>query len=95
MYDLIITWHEFCNKEENEILRATYITLDAVVEIVKQYNCNPSLHIKIFKVIELHPTPEQVDKIKEIYKNGETHARLYNETESYSCINDAIFNIRR
>lgn len=51
-------------------------------------------YIQIGK-IELHPTPEQADKIKEIYKNGETHARLYNETESYSCIKSDKFNIRR
>lgn len=35
--------------------------------------------------IELHPTPEQVNKIKE----------AYNETESYSCIKNDKFNIRR
>ena len=86
MYDLIITWHTFQDKEENEVLRATGITMDAVVEILKLYQCSPSLHIKILKVIELHPTPEQVDKIKEIYKKGETHARLYNETDPKSVL---------
>ena len=84
MYDLIITWHTFQDKEENEVLRATGITMDAVVEILKLYTCSPSLHIKIIKVIELNPTPEQVEKIKE----------AYNEDKSYSCIKSDKFNIR-
>lgn len=51
MYDLIITWHTFQDHEENEVLRATGITMDAVVEILKLYKCSPSLHIKIYKII--------------------------------------------
>lgn len=86
MYDLIITWHTFQDHEVNEVLRAIGITMDAVVEILKLYTCSPSLHIKITKVIELHPTPEQREKIKEIYKKGETHARLYNETDPKSVL---------
>ncbi len=46
MYDLIITWHTFQDKEENEVMRATGITMDAVVEILKLYTCSPSLQWK-------------------------------------------------
>ena len=53
MYDLIITWYTFQNHEENEVLRATGITMDAVVEILKLYTCSPSLHIKIYKIITM------------------------------------------
>ena len=71
MYELIITWHTFPNKEVEEVLRATGITLDAAVEILKMYQCNPSLHIKIIKMIELNnPTPEQLKKIKNYMKEG-------------------------
>ena len=64
MYDLIITWHTFQDKEENEVMRATGITMDAVVEILKLYTCSPSLHIKIIKVIEL----------KEAYNETESYS---------------------
>ncbi len=86
MYELIITWHTFQNHdEENEVLRASGITMDAVIEILKMYQCSPSLHIKIREIIILNPTPEQADKIKEVC----------NETESYSCVKSDKFNIRR
>lgn len=55
MYDLTITWHTFQDHEVNEVLRATGITMDAVVEILKLYTCSPSLHITIQKVIESQP----------------------------------------
>lgn len=71
MYDLIITWHTFQDHEVNEVLRATGITMDAVVEILKLYTCSPSLHIKIYKIITME---------------GDYNARLYNETDPKSIL---------
>ena len=51
MYDLIITWHTFQDHDNEEVLRASGITMDAVVEILKLYTCSPSLHIKIYNII--------------------------------------------
>lgn len=52
MYDLIITWHTFQDHEVNEVMRAECITIDAAVEILKLYQCSPSLHISIIRRIE-------------------------------------------
>ena len=62
MYDLIITWHIFQDHEVNEVLKATNISMDVVLDILKMYNCSPSLHIKISKS---YPTSELCEKYKE------------------------------
>ena len=72
MYDLLITWHDFCDQNVKEILRATGITLDAAIEILKMYQCSPSLHISIYECCEL-------------YKE-DRDARLYNETDPKSVL---------
>lgn len=93
MYDLIITWHDFCEQNVKEVLRATGITLDAAIEILKMYHCTPSLEIKLLKIIELHPTPEQVEKINNFNKlnsvygilSADTCDKLKQVEEDYKC----------
>ena len=93
MYDLIITWHDFCDQNVKDVLRASGITLDAAVEILKMYQCTPSLHIKLIKIIELNPTPEQVEKFKNFVQtnsvygvlSADTYDKLKQVEEEYKC----------
>ena len=76
MYDLIIIWHDFCEQNVKDVFRATGISLDAAIEILKMYNLTPDLEIKLLKMIELHPTPEHVEKIKEFSKLNSVYGIL-------------------
>ena len=80
MYDLIITWHDFCEQNVKEVFRATGISLDTAIEILKMYHLTPSLEIKLLKIIELHPTPEHVEKIKEFSKLNSIYGILSDDT---------------
>lgn len=51
MYDLIITCYTFPDKHI-VILRAECITIDDAIEIIKLYQCSPTLCISIIRRIE-------------------------------------------
>ena len=68
-----------CYYKMLEVLNTSYL-MDEIHKVGERRRC---IHEGI---IELHPTPEQVEKIKEIYKEGETNARLYNETDPKSVL---------